>query len=131
MVSKLKKIFKKYHVLFAIQYGSSLSSAGNQAEDIDIALYCKNPSKVNTWNLYGELQPFFDKQLDLVLITNHSNPLLTYEALTKGKVLYMKSMAIFVPIVVFLWKRYLDTQQFRSLEKNYIKKGLKHVSSRH
>ncbi|OGW76158.1 MAG: hypothetical protein A3J72_09350, partial [Nitrospirae bacterium RIFCSPHIGHO2_02_FULL_40_19] len=115
MNAKLKKIFKKYHVLFAIQYGSSLTS--KWAEDIDLALYCQKPSQINTWKLYGELQPFFDRQLDLIILTNHSNPLLTYEILTKGKVLYMKSLSLFVPIVVTLWKRYLDTQKFRNLEK--------------
>ena len=125
----LQKIFKKYKIIFAIQYGSSLDS--KNAQDYDLAVYCRNPSKVNTFKLYGELQPLLHKPLDLIILKRNSSPLLTYEIIRKGKVIYIGNQALFLSLVIFFWKRYLDTAKFRKLENLYITRTLKHVTRRY
>lgn len=127
-LSKVKKILKKYHVLLAVQYGSSLKS--KYAEDYDIALYLKN-NRNKISSIQRELEMIFDKPLDLVELSERTDPLLAYEILSTGKPLYEEKKDLFENLLVQIWKKYLDTQKFRDLENAYIKKGIKRVTRRH
>ena len=127
-IGKIRKIFKKYKIILAVQYGSSVKS--RSPKDYDLALYSKRPSRDLLIKIQSELQPFFDRPLDLAVLSSRTDPLLAYEIVTGGSVMYQARKHAFETWLVYAWRRYLDTKKFRDLERMYIKKGLKYVTGR-
>ena len=129
-MNELRPIFKRYAILFSVQYGSSLTRPA--PGDVDIALYPRKSLSIKRMaTLTHELQKFFTLPLDLVELSPRTDPLFAYEIITTGKLLYELKKEIYENFSVYVWKCYLDTEKLRKLENQYIKKGLKYVSSRY
>jgi predicted nucleotidyltransferase len=120
----IKAILKKYSIIFAVQYGSSLTS--DSYEDIDIAVYAEK--KLDVLKLQSDLQVYFEQPLDMVRLSHHTDPLLSHEIMYRGSAIYKTQPDRYHTFRVFVWKKYLDTKKFRDLESAYIKKGIKHVT---
>ncbi len=125
LLKKIKQLATKYRFLFVVQYGSSI--AGLAPRDYDIAFASDHIPKISPLEIARRLQSHFDKPLDIVFLTTRTDPLLSYEILTKGKLLYERKKESYIKFKVFAWKRYLDTKKFRDLEDLYLKKEIKHV----
>ena len=87
---KLKKIFIKYNVSLAYQFGSTVKGMSNNSSDVDVALYFdKEPRRMSDLlDLRHKLSEVFKtEKLDLTIL-NSAPFLLKHEIATKGKLLY-------------------------------------------
>lgn len=125
LLKKIKQLAAKYRFLFVVQYGSSI--AGLTPRDYDVAFASDHIPKISPVEIAHQLQFHFDKPVDIVFLTTRTDPLLSHEILTKGKLLYERKKESYIKFKVFAWKRYLDTKKFRDLEDLFLKKEIKHV----
>lgn len=124
-MKKIKQLAAKYRFLFVVQYGSSI--AGSAPRDYDVAFASDHILKISPVEIAHQLQSHFDRPVDIVFLTTRTDPLLSHEILTKGKLLYERKKGSYIKFKIFAWKKYLDTKKFRDLEDIYLKKEIKHV----
>ncbi len=104
-----------------ILFGSYAIGKIHSKSDIDIALtFEKNYMDYNKLSLICELEKFFDIQVDLVIMTPTTDPLLRYEVLSSGKALDMSESQRFEASKLCAWKIYLDTQKIRDMRCLYV-----------
>ncbi len=112
-----------------VLFGSSVSGKTRRTSDTDIAVKLEQNTEVSKLELIYELSELFrGKEIDLVVLTADTAPLLLYEIFSNGRLLYEKYPGIFDKERLKAWKRYIDTQKIRTLQKNYLKEFLEKVS---
>jgi hypothetical protein len=60
-------------------------------------------------------------EIDLVLLTRDTDPLLLHEIFTKGKLLHEAQPSIFQSERLSAWKLDLDTENVRRMQATYLK----------
>ena len=127
---KISRLCKKYGFLFSVWFGSGVDKKLKKYQrDYDIAFYKgKHIDGHIMPTLYKELQPLFDKPIDIILVQPLMDPLLAYEISTKGQLLCELKKDSFLEFQGRAWKDYLDSEHYRKYERAYIKKRVKHVS---
>jgi hypothetical protein len=125
-LDELKTIFVKHGVILAYLFGSHAEGRARPASDVDVAVL-----------LPRDMLPLktFDKQLKLmaelsdtlgvsevdVVILNEAPPLLAFEVVKHGKVLYEDPVTRpAVDFAVYAFSRYADTIPFRQLQNRYL-----------
>ncbi len=90
--------------------------------DIDIALtFQDRNAPIDKLQLIFELQGIFGQQVDLVVLTPFTDPVLLIEIFTKGKPIFEKEPFLFEEQKLLAWKKYLDTEKLREMQHQYIK----------
>jgi predicted nucleotidyltransferase len=129
LFSEVKDFCKKNKLSLLLVFGSHASEKTHSKSDIDIAVV--STSEVNRLKLICALEGIFKKNVDLVVITRKTDPLLMFEIFSNAKLLYEREEGVFENYQLLAWKKYLDTKKIREKESEYIKKyigGLKSVS---
>lgn len=125
---KILAVCKKHRFSFCVLFGSAAEEAHHQ-RDYDLAFYVGHEiSGAIKFDLLKELQSFFDKPIDIVLLQPSTDPLLAYEIAHKGRLICELKQESFLEFQTRTWKKYLDTQRYRDYEKEYIRKKTKNVS---
>ena len=84
--------------------------------------------KVSKLDLIYKLEDVFrEKQIDIVVLTVDTDPLLLNE-IFNGKCMYEKKKGIFEKEKLRAWKLYLDTAKIRNMRSKYLKDFVKKVS---
>lgn len=126
---KIKDFCIKNKIQLMVLFGSSASGKTRRTSDTDIAVKLEQNAEVSKLELIYELSELFmGKEIDLVVLTADTDPLLLYEIFSNGRLLYEKYPGIFDKERLRAWKRYIDTQKIRMLQKNYLKEFLEKVS---
>lgn len=116
-----------YNVEMVILFGSQAKGLARSDSDIDLGiLLAKHPIPVEEelqlcLDLVGAVQT---SKVDMVLL-NHADPLLCYEAVCHGIVIYEGKPSIFDQFKVMAFKRFSDTEWLRQLYDLYFDMFLK------
>lgn len=113
-----------------VLFGSCASGEINSASDIDLAVKFRQGVKGSKLELIYELNDIFDgKEIDLVVLSADTDPLLLYEVFVSGGSLYEGSAGIFESERLRAWKLYLDSEKIRVMQKKYLRDFVEKVSN--
>ncbi len=124
----IKSFCQESGIELLVLFGSSAGDTSETARDIDIAMKLKKGIQISKLKLIYKLDDFFNKKIDLVLLTSDTDPLLIYEIFSTGKCIYERKKGIFEKEKLRAWKLYLDTEKIRSMRSRYLKDFVKKVS---
>jgi len=127
---QLNDFCRRNQVALLIIFGSYARGKTHPNSDLDIALsFENNRVSINKLRMIFELEGIFEQQVDLVILSPITDPLLRFEIFSRGKLFYESKPHLFVEGKLYAWKLYLDTENIRKLKElyvtNYIRK-LKH-----
>ncbi|MEQ9715827.1 MAG: nucleotidyltransferase domain-containing protein [Candidatus Asgardarchaeum sp.] len=130
ILKTVKELFERLdYIIFAYLFGSYATGKVWAMSDIDIAVYV-DPRKVNDLfklklRLLGMLNDAFKTdKIDLVIL-NEAPPVLKYEILVKGILIFTKDKEIHTEFYLRATKEFFDFQYI--LDKNYeaVKEALR------
>lgn len=98
------------------------------ASDIDVAVKFRRGTDISKLELIYRLDDLLDgKDIDLVILTADTDPLLLYEVLFHGKPLYEENPGIFEREKLKAWKLYIDTEKLREMQRKHLKEFVERV----
>ena len=105
-----------------VLFGSHAGARIHPASDVDVAVKPREGVELSKLDLIGLLSDAFDgKEIDLVVLTKDTDPLLLYEVLLRGELLYEGHAGIFEKERLRAWKLYIDTERIRRMRSDYLK----------
>lgn len=119
----VQKICQLVDVELIILFGSMARHQSTAKSDIDLGVLLSDLHQKE--KLYQELSHvYFEKPVDLIIL-NRADPLLRFEVVREGKVLYEKDSGIYANFAVKAIKEYYDTSKLRKVEEIYLQNYLK------
>jgi len=125
-LEELKEIFVKQGVVLAYLFGSQAEGTARPLSDIDLAvLLPSNLAGVERFRIQLKLiddcgVAFQRSDVDVVIL-NEASPLLAYEVVKHGKLLYEdEASRPATDFAVYTLSRYADTAPFRNLQNQYL-----------
>ncbi|MBI3318904.1 MAG: nucleotidyltransferase domain-containing protein [Candidatus Omnitrophica bacterium] len=118
---KAGEVFQKFPVELAYQFGSSVQGKTGPMSDIDVAVLLDPSVKEEEYfaiqlELLRALDPVFDyRTVDLVLL-NRAGPLLRYEVLCGGRLLFCREEQTRVEFEQRVLSDYFDTAHLRRVQ---------------
>ena len=127
ILSKIQKFFKKKKGINLVYlYGSKAKNKQKLGSDIDLGVLLNSSVSEEEYsqirlNLTTQLMNLlnFDK-IDLVIL-NQSPPLLCYQAVLKGKILYIQNKEKRTDFELKVLREYEDTKFLRKIQSHYLK----------
>ncbi len=127
---EIKSFCEENNIELLVLFGSCASGGMHPARDIDVAVKSGQKAEISKLELIYQLGDFLDgKDLDLVILTPDTDPLLLYEIFSRGRPIYEKNPGIFDAERLRAWKLYLDTERVRMMQKKYLKEFIEKVSN--
>lgn len=123
---KIEKFCRDNHIDLLILFGSQAKKCRQAGSDFDFALKPCRGCSVDKLGLIFQLGELFNTDnVDLVILTPNTDPVLLWEIFKEGKPLYENMEGLFEKERLRAWKIYLDTEQLRCYQKEYLKKFIK------
>ena len=125
-LSELRAIFVKHGVVLAYLFGSQAEGRAGPLSDIDLAaLLAPEISSIERFrvqlDLIGDCGHLFQRNDVEVIILNEAPPLLAYEVIRNGKLLYEDpATQLAADFAAQAFSRYADTIPFRRLQQAYL-----------
>ncbi|MBI4849168.1 MAG: nucleotidyltransferase domain-containing protein [Nitrospirae bacterium] len=89
------KFCRENNIELLVLFGSGATETTHAGSDIDLAVLLKRGSRISKLRLIGGLDELFNgKNIDLVVLTIDTDPLLLYEIFSHGKPLYESAEAL-------------------------------------
>jgi predicted nucleotidyltransferase len=105
-----------------VLFGSRTSGEGRAGSDIDVAVKMRKGMKFSMLDLIAALTDFFeDGEIDLVVLTRDTDPLLLHEIFSMGKLLFEARPGLFENEKLRAWNLYLDIEKLRKRQKEYLR----------
>jgi len=105
-----------------VLFGSSATGREHHGSDIDIAVKMKTGRAVSKLDLIYNLGGLFnDGEIDLVILSVETDPVLLYEIFSYGKPMYEDRPDLFAEERLRAFKLYFDTEKLRRLQAEYLK----------
>ena len=124
------KFSRENNIELLVLFGSCALEKTYAASDVDVAVKPKRGGEVSKLDLIYKLDDLFDgKNIDLVVLTQDTDPLLLYEIFSKGKLLYEKYSGSFEKEKLRAWKLYIDTEKLRKMQDKYLKDFVKRMEN--
>jgi uncharacterized protein len=120
----IEALCRKSDIDLLVLFGSRAKGRPHSGSDVDLAV--KNPrgSNVSKLDLIFELGGVFpDSEIDLVLLTEDTDPLLLHEIFSKGRPLFERRAGTFDDERLRAWKLYLDTGHLREAQASFLKRS--------
>jgi len=118
---QLRQVFATHGVVLAYLFGSQAEGKAGPISDVDIAVLLGPQVDRERWfqvqlDLIGELTSLFHRNDVDVVILNEATPVLAYEVVRSGQVLYEAEPGTRVDYEVTALRRYADTEPLRRLQ---------------
>jgi predicted nucleotidyltransferase len=127
---EIKKYCIDNNIRLLVLFGSHATGKVHNKSDMDVAVRLMKGHKVSKLKLIYGLGGFFkDKNIDLVILTKDTDPVLLYEIFFNGKPLYEYKKGIFINEQLRAWKLNIDTRKIRSMNEKYLKDSIRKVSN--
>ena len=108
--------------------GSWANGRGRTQSDVDLAVQMNLGKSPDVLQLIFDLQGIFlERQIDLVVLTPWTSPLLLHEIFFKGRPLYEASAGVFRSERLRAWKLYQDTAPLRRLQERSLHARVKRL----
>lgn len=112
---------RKEGIDLLILFGSQATGKKLPGSDIDVAVKMGKGTKHSKLELIAALTDFFGKgEIDLVILTRDTDPLLLHEIYSKGSLIYEVRPGLFENEKLRAWHLYLDTEKLRRKQKEYL-----------
>lgn len=123
------KFCRENNIELLVLFGSGATETTHAGSDIDLAVLLKRGSRISKLRLIGGLDELFNgKNIDLVVLTIDTDPLLLYEIFSHGKPLYESRKGTFINQKLRAWHLYLDTEKIRRMNEKYLKAFIRKAS---
>jgi len=122
----LKEILVKHGVVLAYLFGSHAKGTARASSDVDIAVLLPYDTPRSKFfdvrlALTDELMDLLHKNEIDVVILNEATPLLAYQVVKHGKIIYEdKATNPSTSFIVRVIKYYADTEHFRKISLKYL-----------
>jgi len=125
----IKNFCRENGIDLLVLFGSAAGDKPESSRDIDLAVKLKEGISISKLDLIYKLDNFFmGKNIDIVLLTTDTDPLLLHEIFMKGVCLFERKTDLFEKDKLRAWKLYLDTEQIRNMRGKYLKDYVRKVS---
>ena len=123
---EIEKLCRENHIDLLVLFGSRAKKGGQGGSDFDLALKPSRGWDIDKLGLIYQLGELFDTDnVDLVILTPDTDPVLLWEIFIEGQPLYENMAGLFESERLRAWKIYLDTEQLRFYQTEYLKKFIK------
>ena len=120
---EIEPFCRENNVELFVLFGSHARGTVHPRSDIDVAIKIKRGASVSKLDLLFRLGGMFgDKEIDLVVLADDTDPLLLYEIFMNGQALYEERKGIFMEEKLRAWKLYLDTERLRKMQRDHLRK---------
>lgn len=115
---------RRQGVRLAVLFGSLATGRAGSESDIDLAVWppvagqLPEPEERLRW--IGELQRLFNREISLVLVSPTLDPVLGFEIVRQGRVLYETEPNVWAWERLRLWQLYCDSEPFRRRQKKNL-----------
>ncbi|WP_448382715.1 nucleotidyltransferase domain-containing protein [Desulfosoma sp.] len=117
----LRRYCRERHIRLAVLFGSWAQGKGRQGSDVDVAVLPARGCHPDPLQWIFDFQEFFfDRHVDLVVLSPHTDPLLLCEIFFTGRPLYEDVSGVFQAERIRAWKLYLDTAPLRRRRKSFL-----------
>ena len=129
-LKQLKQLFAAHGVVLAYLFGSQAEGKAGPLSDVDIAVLLGSQTDRERWfqvqlDLMGELMDLFHRNNVDVVILNEATPLLAYQVIRHGQVVYEdETSRPAVDFAAYAISRYADTAPLRRLKRRYLEEWL-------
>lgn len=115
-------------IRLVVLFGSWANGRGHAQSDVDLAVQMNLGTSPDVLQLIFDLQGiFFERQIDLVILTPWTSPLLLHEIFFKGRPLYEANAGVFRSERLRAWKLYQDTAPLRRLQERSLNARVKRL----
>jgi predicted nucleotidyltransferase len=119
---KIKDLAEKYHLSLVVLFGSQAKGRAIKESDIDIGVFRKSGLTLDEQAVlnkeFSEL--FKNNNIDIKIISPN-NPLLMYNILKHGKILYEKERGLADRLRLYSWKLAAESKTFRDRSFSSLK----------
>jgi predicted nucleotidyltransferase len=113
---------REQSIRLCVLFGSQASGQTHDRSDIDLALW---PHQVQLADVklrwWSELERLLDQKVSLVLVSPAVDPLLGFEIVRAGRVIYEREDGLWQQQRLQLWRLYTDTAPLRQLERQKLR----------
>ena len=126
----LDKLVNKYKITLIVLFGSYAEGKVRDDSDIDIGIYLEDKIGVKEeTNLIEDMVHAFKRDnIDLVIL-NTASPVLRFEVVRNGKLLFERTPGDFLQFKLLSMKRYWEYPRFQKYSKMYMDKKEKRLGS--
>lgn len=126
----LDKLVNKYKITLIVLFGSYAEGKVREDSDIDIGIYLEDKISVKEeTNLIEDMVHAFKRDnIDLVIL-NTASPVLRFEVVRNGKLLFERTPGDFLQFKLLSMKRYWEYPRFQKYSKMYMDKKEKRLGS--
>jgi len=123
---KIKEIAEKYHIDLVILFGSFAKSRAIKESDVDIGVFRKGEQIPYEDQVYlsGEFNRLFKNNTIDISVMSSNNPVLMFNILRKGEVLYQRDDNLFDSLKLYSWKLLVESKYFRDRSFSLLKKRI-------
>jgi len=115
-----------------VLFGSVAGKTERPGSDVDLAVKMKRGRSMAKLELIYHLGALFpDREIDLVVLSTETDPVLLFEIFSSGKLVYEENPGVFDNERLRAYKLYYDTEKLRRLQAEYLRKfatGGRHVA---
>ena len=123
---EIEKFCRDNQIDLLIVFGSQAKKSTRTGSDFDLAIKPSKECAIDKLHLIYQLGELFKSDIvDIVILTSDMDAVLLKEIFIEGKLLYESISGLFEKEKLRAWKIYLDTEKWRSYQKEYLKKFVK------
>lgn len=123
---EIKKFCPQAGVELLVRFGSTARGTARAGSDVDLAVKMepgRTASKLDLLYQFGGM--FGDREIDLVVLTIDTDPVLLFEIFSQGRPLYEARSGLFDAERLRALKLFYDTGKLRAFREDYLKKAVK------
>ncbi len=128
LIDQLAKFFQNEPAVLAVYaFGSQVQGYASKASDFDLAVMVKGKDEFSLRKLLRKMaqaELALPGELDLVVVDQHSSPLLLFQIIKTGHKVYQKKEQLRIQLEADIMHRFYDTQYLRDIYQAYLGQSL-------
>ena len=130
--ARIAEVCRRNSIELLVLFGSTATGGGDQTSDVDLAVKLHRGAPERKLDLLYELGGLFvDREVDLVILTPDTDPVLLREIFTGGRPLYEERPEMFDDERLRAHKLYFDTEKLRAHRDAFLRRfseSVRHVA---
>lgn len=108
-------------IQLCVLFGSQATGKARVGSDVDLALWASPPEPLAKLRWLGELEDLLGTAVNVVWVSPHLNPVLGFEIVRDGRVLFEREPGFWAAKRLHLWHAYTDSAPFRRLAREQLR----------
>lgn len=125
---KIKEMADAYRLSLVVLFGSRATGKTHKGSDYDVAYLSEAPLSLSEESrlVVDLMQIFQSEAIDLASIRG-SSPLLLYEIVRTGRVLFERTPSLFTSLYIYALRVYEEARPLFELRSAFLKRRIAHV----